>query len=258
MKLFFLERRPLAPDLLSKLILLFMGLSVVQIANPRGGGVLVGMRGLLYVTVPLMWFFIGRELLDQSATVRLMRLVVVLGVVVAAYGLLQSQLVHPVWDRAWVDQVATVRGYSSLNVGGTLRSFGTFSSSGEYAALRRRGSRGLLGSRPQRPSGRPAPAPAPRRGSVPGIRARRAHIHGIGGGRPDRAEHAATADRARRRPGGHRTRIRRIEVFRFGSGGSGQQLEQRPREPSARRGDGPLESEQLDPVDSRSGGSWTG
>jgi hypothetical protein len=131
-KLFFVERRPLAPDLLSKLVLLFLGLSVVQIANPGGGGVLVGSVGLLYVTLPLTWFFIGREVLDQSATVRLTRLVVVLGVVVAAYGLLQSQLVHPVWDRAWVDQVATLRGYSSLNVGGTLRSFGTFSSAGEY------------------------------------------------------------------------------------------------------------------------------
>ena len=131
-KLFFLERRPLAPDLLSKLILLFVGLSVVQIANPHGGGVLVGIAGLLYVTVPLMWFFIGRELLDQSATAWLMRLVVVLGVVVAAYGLLQSQLGHPVWDQTWVDQVATLRGYTSLNVGGTLRSFGTFSSAGEY------------------------------------------------------------------------------------------------------------------------------
>jgi hypothetical protein len=131
-KLFFLERRPLAPDLLSKLILLFMGLSVVQIVNPRGGGVLFGIAGSLYVTVPLIWFFIGRELLDQSATVRLMRLVVVLGVVVAAYGLLQSQVAHPVWDQTWVDQVATLRGYTSLNVGGTLRSFGTFSSAGEY------------------------------------------------------------------------------------------------------------------------------
>jgi hypothetical protein len=132
-KLFVLERRPLAPDLLSKLVLAVLALGIVEVANPRGGGPLVGSVGLFYVGVPLLWFFIGRELLDQSAAIRLMKLVVVLGVVVSAYGLLQLQVGHPVWDRMWVDQVASVRGYSALNVGGVLRAFATFSSSAEYA-----------------------------------------------------------------------------------------------------------------------------
>ena len=225
----------------------------MQIANPRGGGVLLGTAGLLYVTVPLMWFFIGRELLDQSATVRLTRLVVVLGVVVAAYGLLQSQVVHPVWDRTWVDQVATARGYSSLNVGGTLRSFGTFSSAGEYqlfvgAALAVSWALAL--------SGRAfALLPLPLLGVALFLASGRGALIftglavvvliGLSTRRPLTALVVVLAATG--------LAFGASTLYAFGSVGSGQQLDQRPREPSARRGDGPLESEQLDPVDSRSG-----
>lgn len=128
-KLFVLERRRLAPDLLSKLVLALLLISVVQIANPAGGGPALGSVGLLYVAVPLLWFFIGREVLDDAAAARVLQLVVVLGVAVAAYGLLQLQVGHPPWDRAWVD----LRGYQALNIEGVVRPFGTFSSSAEYA-----------------------------------------------------------------------------------------------------------------------------
>ncbi|HWH95419.1 MAG TPA: hypothetical protein VNT03_16275 [Baekduia sp.] len=128
-KLFVLERRSLTPDLLSKLVAVLLALSVVQTVNPAGGGPGVGVVGLLYVGVPLLWFFIGRELLDDSTAERLLTLVVVLGIAVGSYGLVQSQLGHPPWDRAWIDTA----GYISLNVGNVLRPFGTFSSSAEYS-----------------------------------------------------------------------------------------------------------------------------
>ena len=128
-KLFLFDRRPLAPDPLSKMVLVLLLVSVVEIANPAGGGIAKGSVGLLYVTVPLLWFFIGRELLSEAVTRRLLRLLLALAVVVAAYGLVQSELGHPVWDLAWVE----VSGYDALNVGTELRPFGTFSSSAEYA-----------------------------------------------------------------------------------------------------------------------------
>jgi hypothetical protein len=128
-KLFVLERRRLAPDVLSKLVLVLVAVSIVEVANPAGGGPGVGIVGMLYVTVPLLWFFVGRELLGETAAARLLGLLVLLGVVVAAYGLMQVEIGHPSWDREWVN----VAGYDALKIGHTVRPFGTFSSSAEYA-----------------------------------------------------------------------------------------------------------------------------
>jgi hypothetical protein len=126
-RLFFLERRPLAPDLISKLVVVLLGLTFLEVLNPSGG-LASGIVGLLFTAVPLLWFFIGRELVSESLTDRLLRLIVVLGAVVAAYGLLQTEIGHPPWDVDWVN----INGYESLNVGGEIRAFGTFSSSAEY------------------------------------------------------------------------------------------------------------------------------
>lgn len=128
-RLFVLESRPLAPDGLSKLVLGVLGLTVLEIANPGGGGLLTGMGGFLFVGVPLLWFFIGRELADQVLTSRLLALMVVSGVAVALYGILQSQTGFPTWDVNWLN----VTGYSALNVGNEIKPFGTFSSSAEYS-----------------------------------------------------------------------------------------------------------------------------
>ena len=83
-KLFVFDRRPLAPDLLSKMVLVLLLVSVVEIPNPAGGGIAKGSVGLLYVTVPLLWFFIGRELLSEAVTRRMLQLLLVLAVVVAS------------------------------------------------------------------------------------------------------------------------------------------------------------------------------
>jgi hypothetical protein len=128
-KLFVLERRPVAPDRLSKLVLVFLLVSIVEVANPAGGGPGVGIVGLLYAAVPLLWFFIGRELLEDASVERVLQLVVGLGLVVAAYGLVQTEFGQPSWDREWVN----LDGYDALHVGDVVRPFGTFSSSAEYA-----------------------------------------------------------------------------------------------------------------------------
>ena len=62
-KVFVLERRPLAGDWLSKLGLALFLLTVAQAANPASG-VAAGITGL-FMAVPLMWFFVGRELLTD-------------------------------------------------------------------------------------------------------------------------------------------------------------------------------------------------
>lgn len=127
--LFVGRRRRLMTDALSKAILAFLVLALVQVGNPAGGGPIIEFGGLLFLAAPLLWFFLGRELCD----VRIARLalggMVVVGAVVAVYGLWQTHIALPSWDRAWVQ----ASGYDALQVDYALRPFGTFSSNAEYA-----------------------------------------------------------------------------------------------------------------------------
>jgi hypothetical protein len=128
-KLFALQRRSIASDPLSALVLAILVLTVLEVANPAGRGIAAGMTGLLFMAAPLLWFFVGRELLTERLTDRLFATVVVLALAIGAYGVVQTQLGFPSWDSQWV----TISQLSSLNVLGEVRAFGTFSSFVEYA-----------------------------------------------------------------------------------------------------------------------------
>ena len=121
------NRSPLANavGLLSLLVL-------VEAVNPLQGGLLVGVGGLLFVLVPMLAFWIGRSLLDDVTLRRLLRLIAVLSVLAAAYGLFQQFVGFPSWDQRWIAS----SGYVALKVGDDVtRSFGNFSSAQEYAAF---------------------------------------------------------------------------------------------------------------------------
>ena len=131
-KLWLVEWRPLAPDRLSKLVLALFAITVLQSFNPNGGSVVAGVTALLFAAAPLLWFFVGRDLLDRAAVRRLLALTVPVGAVVALYGLMQSTHGLPSWDAKWLPRAAA---YNALVVGDRLRSFGTFSSSAEYTTF---------------------------------------------------------------------------------------------------------------------------
>ena len=61
----------------------------------------------------------------------LLRLLSVLAALDAFYGLVQQLAGFPSWDLRWINS----SGYMALNVGGFDRSFGSFSSSQEYAVF---------------------------------------------------------------------------------------------------------------------------
>jgi hypothetical protein len=128
-KLFALERRSLAPDPLSVLVLAVLVITILEVPNPAGRGIAAGITGLLFMAVPLLWFFVGRELLTDRLTDRLFATVVVLALAIGAYGVVQTQFGFPSWDSEWVN----LSQLSSLNVLGEVRAFGTFSSFVEYA-----------------------------------------------------------------------------------------------------------------------------
>jgi hypothetical protein len=126
--LFVTAGRPVARDLLSKLIAGVLAVALVQTLNPAGGGPRTGVLGLLFIGAPLLWFFVGRELATRSAARVVVGAMVGIAAFQAAYGLWQTTVGLPPWDVAWL----VANGYYALNVGGVIRGFGTFSSSAEY------------------------------------------------------------------------------------------------------------------------------
>jgi hypothetical protein len=130
-RLFVMKRRPVSRDVLSSIIGLFLLFEVLESVNPATHGLIAGLTGLLFAAAPLGWFFIGRELADRRMVTALLTSTVLLGVGIALYGLWQTNVGLPSWDAAW----QALTGYTALSVRGSIRAFGTFSSSGEYATF---------------------------------------------------------------------------------------------------------------------------
>lgn len=135
-RIFVVQRRPLATDRLSKLVLLLLVIALFGVLNPFGvGGVLGGLTGLMFVGTPLLWFLVGREIADRRTVTRLMYAVVIISVGIAAYGVFQTEIgPTPQWDVDWYE----ITGYAGLGTGiddstDQLRPWGTFSSASEYS-----------------------------------------------------------------------------------------------------------------------------
>jgi len=119
---------------LANAVVLLSLLALVEAANPLQGGLTVGVGGLFFILVPMLAFWAGRALLDDATLRRLFRLVAVLSVLAAVYGLVQQFIGFPSWDARWISS----NGYTALSVGngvGVIRAFGSFASAQEYAAF---------------------------------------------------------------------------------------------------------------------------
>ncbi len=128
-KLFVLEHRRLAAELLSYLVLGLLALIVIGSFNPRNGSVAVGLGGLLFMGMPVLWYLVARELHERQTTRAILTIVVAMAVAIAAYGFFQSLVALPAWDRAWVE----IAGYGSLFLERDVpNTFGTFASTAEY------------------------------------------------------------------------------------------------------------------------------
>jgi hypothetical protein len=113
---------------LSRWVAALAGLTLLGSVNPLQGSLFGGIAGLLFVLVPIVGFWVGRAL-DDRALKLVFGLVAGLGVAAAVYGLVQTVAGFPVWDQDWIDQVS----FASLNVGGVVRPFSSFSSAAEFA-----------------------------------------------------------------------------------------------------------------------------
>lgn len=115
---------------LSKCMVLFTGIMLLQIFNPKQGGLPVGIAGALLVIVPTFWFWIGQAYGSETFLKRLFfavllplsGLALIMGFVQLSYGYLPYQLD---WYR--------IAGYSALGDSeATLRPLSIFPNITEY------------------------------------------------------------------------------------------------------------------------------
>lgn len=131
------KQRVASPDLLTKLVLALLLITLLEAANPMAGNLSAGFVGLLFLAAPMLWFFVGREVAREGTLLAVQWAVITLAVIAALYGLEQSLLGLTPWDRAWLHQAGYSGLYVFTNAGPAtaIRPFATFSSSAEYATF---------------------------------------------------------------------------------------------------------------------------
>ena len=89
-------------------ILGLTGIMMLQMINPRQGGLIVGVSGALFYIIPLLWYWIGRTY-ATSAYIRqvLFSVVVPLGVLATVAGLFQTFYGFLPYQEIWTDVIAT-------------------------------------------------------------------------------------------------------------------------------------------------------
>lgn len=126
-----LIRRMPTDTRLSRALLWLLAIMFAQIFNPIQGGIGVGLAGVLFTVVPLLWYYYGRAIGSEAAQKRLLSTVVVLALLGAAYGLYQTYFGLLPVEQEWVE--LNKANYNALFVSEkVIRAFSFFTSSQEY------------------------------------------------------------------------------------------------------------------------------
>ncbi len=106
-------------------------LGLVEALNPLQGGLVVGLLGAGLFVGPLVWFYIGQLIGDTDTLITLQRMLRVMCVLVAVYGLKQLVFGFTGFEDQWI--AARSATYQALIIGGSTRPFSSFSSGAEYS-----------------------------------------------------------------------------------------------------------------------------
>lgn len=123
-------RRPW--NLLTSLMVIVLGICIVEALSPLGAGIRANMVGSLFITMPLLWYFVGRTV-HRTAVEWILRALPFAAVPLLAYGMHQVFLGFLPWDQSWLDIAQS--SYGALGLGTFIRPFGTFPSSAEYESF---------------------------------------------------------------------------------------------------------------------------
>ncbi len=116
----------------AKMRLWLIIIMLVEIFNPKQGGIAVGFAGALFYITPLFWSVVGRKLGTDSIMKTFCWAVVVMGIIGALYGIKQTIIGFTSWEMDWLSKSGTQAFYG---VNGTIREFSFFTSTTEYCTF---------------------------------------------------------------------------------------------------------------------------
>ena len=116
---------------LARLLLWLVGLMVLEIVNPMQGGIAVGIAGVLFYIVPILWYYVGRKLVSQILLERLFPIIIGIACLAALYGLYQTWFGFLPSEIAWMK----LSGMGAMSVNGTTRALSFFTSPQEYSSF---------------------------------------------------------------------------------------------------------------------------
>ena len=115
-------------DPIFKYIVFLILIMIIQVFNPLQGSILVGFGGLMFFTMPILWFFFG-YFMDNLNTESLYKWIVIVAVILSLYGLKQTFFGFTPFELYWLHHIK----YTSVHVGNAYRPFSTFTSVAEYS-----------------------------------------------------------------------------------------------------------------------------
>lgn len=130
-------------DTLSKAMLVLLLLMILEVFNPKQGGLAIGFSGALFYIAPMFWFWVGRRYASPAVVETfLYKVLFPLSFCAALLGLAQNFIGFVPWEQAWIDVAAKT--YTALHVGNSIRAFGYSVSAAEYATLMTIGAAGIV------------------------------------------------------------------------------------------------------------------
>jgi len=123
------EHRPRTS--LGSAIAVMVGIGALEAINPKQGGVVVGVVGAGLFIGPLIWFYVGQLLGDRTTLGALVRLLRIVALGTAVYGMYQLLFGFTAFEDRWIAFRSVV--YQALFIGGRVRPFSTFASGAEYS-----------------------------------------------------------------------------------------------------------------------------
>jgi hypothetical protein len=139
-------------DNMSKAMFFLLIVMVLEIFNPRQGGLAIGLSGAVFYIAPVLWFWVGRRFGSPAVVERLVySMLFPLALLAALLGFVQTFIGFLPYEQAWIDVAAKT--YTALHLGASIRPFGFSVSAMEYSVLLMFGVVGVaaayFGSRPK-------------------------------------------------------------------------------------------------------------
>jgi len=118
-------------NITNKLAIALLVVMILQIFNPKQGGILVGLGGALFYIGPLMWFFVGRHHGGKQTLATIGTVLLITSIIAAMVGLRQQFGEMSNVERYWM----VVSKYKQFLTNDVVRVFGASLSFGEYVTI---------------------------------------------------------------------------------------------------------------------------